>query len=192
MGIPSILQLAHLWIQSVLTHGGVAVDATVGNGNDTLFLAKQVGEHGRIYGFDVQAKAIQNTAQRLQKFGQQDHVHLFLRGHQEPWEDVIASKYYGKIDAVMFNLGYLPHGNSSIVTKPETTLLACQQALQWLKVKGMVTIVLYSGHPGGAEEAQRVLHWCQNLSSNHYQVHWHQLFNRSEAPSLIAIEKKGA
>lgn len=191
MSLPTILQFAHLCVRSVLTQGGIAVDATVGNGNDTLFLAKQVSVNGKVYGFDIQAQALENTEERLQKFGQRNQVRLFLRGHHEPWEEVISPKYYGKIDAVMFNLGYLPHGNSSVMTKPETTLIACEQALQWLKVKGMITLVLYTGHPGGNEETQQVIHWCRNLPSNCYQVNWHQLLNRSEAPSLVAIEKKG-
>jgi predicted methyltransferase len=185
----NLLHVAHEYIQKVLPKGGMAVDATVGNGHDTLFLAKAVGETGRVYGFDIQDQAIANTKERLVQEGQDKQVHLFQYPHQQPWSSVLPKQFYGKVDAVMLNLGYLPRGDTSIVTKPSSTIIACKQALAWLKPKGLVTIMLYTGHEGGKEEAENVIEWCRQLPDRQYQVLLHQRLNRFDAPMLAVISK---
>lgn len=190
MGLPSVLTSAQRYISSVLPKGGIAVDATVGNGNDTLFLAKQVGRSGRVFGFDIQQEALHQTTERLMREDQQSQVQLFLHGHHQPWEEVLSTTYQGMIDAIMFNLGYLPHGDPALITKPETTIAACEHAIMWLKRKGIMTIVIYTGHPGGEEEAKQVVQWGQTLDSHQYQVMWQQMINRTNAPSMIVIAKQ--
>jgi len=185
----NFLQLAHFYVRKILSRGGVAIDATVGNGNDTLFLAKTVGEVGLVYGFDIQEQAIQVTKERLENEGQAKQVQLFLYPHQQPWSMVLPKSLKGNIDAVMFNLGYLPHGDQSIITKPVSTISACQQALAWLKPRGLVTIMLYTGHEGGEEEAEKVLAWSRQLSADRYSVVLHQRLNRTHAPMLVVINK---
>jgi len=58
------------------------VDATCGNGNDTAFLASLVGENGRVFGFDIQDKAIANTTKKLTDLNLIDRVTLIKDGHQ--------------------------------------------------------------------------------------------------------------
>ena len=43
------------------------VDGTLGNGHDTVFLAKLVGPNGHVYGFDIQEQAIVSTKKRLDR-----------------------------------------------------------------------------------------------------------------------------
>lgn len=185
----SLLHQAQVYVRKVLPKGGIAVDATVGNGNDTLFLAETVGEAGWVYGFDIQAQAIQITTKRLKKAGQVKQVHLVQYPHQKPWSAVIPERFFGKIDAVMFNLGYLPHGNRSIITRPNSTITACRQALKWLKPRGLMTLMLYNGHEGGQEEAENVIAWSRQLQADRYLTMLHQSPNRLHAPMLMVIGK---
>ncbi len=103
---------------------------------------------------------------------------------------MLPSEARGKIEAVMFNLGYLPHGDHSIITQPKTTLSAVKQLCDWLAPGGIMTLVLYTGHPGGQEEADQVIQWASSLDTSSYSVMWQQIINRHHAPSLVVIEKK--
>lgn len=190
MVLPNLLHQAHEYVRLVLRKGGVAIDATVGNGNDTLFLAKSVGKSGVVFGFDIQEQALQVTRRRLQKEGQSEQVQLFCYPHQEPWSEVIPNQFIGTVETVMFNLGYLPHGDPSIITKPLNTIKACEQALEWLKPRGLVTLMLYTGHKGGEEEAEEVMRWCRCLSGDRYQVMALDCLNRNHSPKLVVIGKK--
>lgn len=55
---------AAVWAQ-VVRAGDVVVDATMGNGHDTLALAQLVGPSGTVYGFDIQQEAVDSTAAHL-------------------------------------------------------------------------------------------------------------------------------
>ncbi len=187
--LPNLLHQAHEYIRCVLPAGGVAIDATVGNGNDTLFLAKIVGKSGTVYGFDIQDQALRATRKRLESEGHMKQVQLFQYPHQQPWSEILPNQLRQNIDAVMFNLGYLPHGDPSIITKPQSTIAACEQALEWLRSGGLITLVLYTGHKGGTEEAESVLKWCRSLPHPQFSIMLHQRLNRTHAPSLVVIEK---
>jgi predicted methyltransferase len=189
MILPSILESARSLIARALPTGGIAVDGTVGNGHDTLFLAERVGERGMVYGFDIQEEALASARRRLEEAGCFERVRLFLRGHEE-MDEVLPPELKGRVHAAMFNLGYLPHGNPAIITRPDTTVQALTHALEWLAPGGMLTAVLYTGHPGGQEEAEQVLAWAGSLSPKLCQVMWQQLVNRRQAPSLLAVEKR--
>lgn len=191
MVVPNILHQAHYYVQMALPAGGIAIDATVGNGNDTLFLAKKVGKSGWVYGFDIQEQAIVNTRQRLEQANEAEQVMLFQYPHQEPWTEILPLQHKQQVDVVMFNLGYLPNGDPSIITKPDNTIRACKQAFQWLKPNGIITLVLYSGHVGGAEEVEELIRWCQRIPSDQALIIQHQLINRTNAPSLVVIGNKG-
>ena len=184
-----ILPYAKELIQGVLSEGDVAIDATLGNGHDALFLARCVGAAGRVYGFDVQQVAIDATRERLQQAGVLERVTLFLAGHERM--EALLTPDVGNIRAVMFNLGYLPHSDKSIITRPETTLPALEAAFRLLAPGGMITIVLYTGHPGGREECDRILSWAKTLPPSQGKVLWYQFVNpRTPPPSLMAIQKR--
>lgn len=189
MILPSILSLSKQLIRQAVRTGDAALDATVGNGHDTLFLAETVGDSGRVYGFDIQPEAIQITRRRLEKANLKKRVILFTDSHHR-MEKLLPFEMHGRIRGVMFNLGYLPHGDHTIITRPETTVPALDAAARLLAPGGMISIVLYTGHPGGPEEAEAVIQWAKRLSPNQFQTMWVQLPNRNCAPSLLAVEKR--
>lgn len=178
--------LSHFWLARVLEPGDRAIDATCGNGHDTIFLAELVGETGRVWAFDIQPAAIAATRQRLQEAGLADRVELVQAGHQGLLEYVKAP-----VKAIVFNLGYLPGSDKQIITRKETTLAALEQAAVLLAPGGVITIAIYTGHAGGWEEAGAVEAWAAALPAAAYNVWVQRLLNRAEtAPYLILVQKK--
>jgi predicted methyltransferase len=190
MGLPSVLIYAQQLIQSAVSGSDTVVDATVGNGMDTVFLAKCVGESGKVYGFDIQQEALDNTRQRITEEGLIPlNINLINESHANMLGSIPASEQ-GKIAAVMFNLGYLPGCDHQIITRPESTIPALEAAVQLLRKGGIITIVLYPGHPGGQEEAEQVSVWAAKLLQREYQVIHYQFLNqRNHPPYLIAVQK---
>jgi tRNA A58 N-methylase Trm61 len=78
----SLLELAHASVQRAVKPGSVAVDATAGNGNDTLFLAGLVGTSGLVLAFDIQPEALEKTRAVLENAKLAARVRLFLTGHE--------------------------------------------------------------------------------------------------------------
>lgn len=179
------LLMAQKLISGCVSPGDVVVDATAGNGYDTLFLAGLVGERGKVYSFDIQNEAISQTTRKLHKNSLLPRVHLICSGHEK-----MADYVKENVSAVMFNLGYLPGTDRSLITRPETTLPALEASLERLVPGGMITIVLYSGHPGGGEEKKRILDYCSRLHQDIFDVLLYEMFNWSNhPPALVAIEK---
>jgi predicted methyltransferase len=178
-------ELAHLVVRQSVRPGDWAIDATVGNGHDTALLAGLVGPSGRVFGFDVQEAALSAAAQRLRGLEQ---VSLHLSGH-ERMASVLPTAARGRIAAVMFNLGYLPGGARAIVTEPQTTLAALDQALDLLAIRGIVTLVGYPGHPGGADEAAAVRARIEQLPDAFSAARWGRLNARAPVPDLLVVER---
>jgi SAM-dependent methyltransferase len=176
---------AHLLIQPVLYPGAWAVDATVGNGHDTLFLAQQVGPTGRVFGFDIQAEALASARPKLAGLS---HVMLTHGGHEHLARD-LPDEAKGKLTAVMFNLGYLPGATKGVTTSIASTLSALAQALDCLAVGGRITLVLYPGHPGGAEEAAAVRAYADDLPAGFAAALCVRIKPLRPAPELLVIEK---
>ncbi len=180
--LPRAVQLAHEIVSSRVGPGDTAVDATVGNGHDTLFLAKLVGETGTVVGFDIQESAIETAKNRIPKNASVD-FHLECHSAMSRFLDE-------QVSAVMFNLGYLPSGDKSIITTPDSTLSALKASIEALKPCGVVTVVAYSGHPGGEEEKSSVAGWCRELPQSEFSVvHYGFLNQANNPPQLFAIEK---
>lgn len=177
--------LAHLLISSRTVAGGVAIDATAGNGRDTLFLASLIGAGGKVYAFDIQERALAKTRELLIEANAFNQVHLILAGHE-----TLAQHVTEKADIIMFNLGYLPGGDHGVVTSLESTLSAIEQSLTILKPQGILSVIIYSGHPGGWEEGQAVEELLTQLPKEQFQVLKFSYLNRSKtAPSLVLVEK---
>lgn len=194
--LPSIIELAHGFVARAMGSGGVAVDATAGNGNDTVFLAQLVGAEGRVFAFDVQEAAIRSTAEKLVSASLADRVTLVHDSHANMLKYVLGDvngDVHGPVRAVMFNLGYLPRGDKSVITRADSTLAALEASLSLLAPGGIIVAVLYVGHPGGQEEADAVMDWSEELDPKRYQVFRYDLVNvKTNPPFLLAIEKKGS
>lgn len=137
------------WLRQALRPGAFAIDATVGNGYDTLFLAHEVGPEGRVLGFDVQKVALTNATEMLRFAGLLNRVTLVLASHEDLNHYLAPGQL---ITVAMFNLGYLPRGNRRIITRPSSTLRALSAVLTHLEPAGRVSILSYRGHGGGEEE----------------------------------------
>lgn len=175
--------IAHSYMEAVVKSGSIVVDATVGNGNDTLFLAKLVGQEGKVYGFDIQEQAIKAT-QNLISENSLKNVLLFNAGHENMSEYV-----HEPVDLIVFNLGYLPGGDHSIVTNAESTLLAVTEGLKILKPGGLMCIVVYIGHEGGLKEKIMLEDYLIKLDKKDFCVGKINYLNREKAPYLILVEK---
>lgn len=152
------MHFSHTLLKEVITTGDTVIDATVGNGGDTILLATLVGSTGQVLGFDVQETALTTTKQKLLLTGLGQQVQLFHQGHETVASVLPANK---DIAAAIFNLGYLPKSDKSIITQADTTLKAIQDILPNLRKGGLLLIVVYYGHEGGQSEKDAVLDYCQ-------------------------------
>lgn len=177
--------LAHLIWKDFLRPGMTVIDATAGNGNDTLFLAKCVltSNSGWVHAFDVQKKAIENTRARVsQNLPEAIQKRIIL--HEASHEIFLPNL---EPSLIVYNLGYLPGGDTSKTTKAETTLKSCQNALNMLTPNGMLSITVYPGHSEGVEEKTALFNWFPRLSS--YSIFHHTPVNEHNKPSLIVLRK---
>lgn len=177
---------ARAFIENNVKEGAKVIDATMGNGYDTLWLARLVGETGKVYAFDVQKEALENTRKRLEEENVLSRAVLYLKGHEN-----IGLTVRSMVDAVVFNLGWLPGFEKSVRTKCETTLSAVSQALSMLKVGGVMTVCVYPGHEEGDEELKALTKWAENLNEKQYDAVIFGYANITKKPPvLIAVTKR--
>lgn len=187
--------MAHKWIAERTSTGDTVIDATAGSGVDTLALAELVGPKGTVYAFDIQQEALDRTQERLSALAAGDKlpvVKLLLMNHERMVEAVDPA-VTRQVSAVMFNLGYLPGSSDlTIITEPASTIAALDAAITLLRPGGIVTCVLYPGHPGGEEEAAAVETWAAQLPQSLAQAVTYRQSQRPAAPYLVAVEKRPA
>ena len=89
-----------------------------------------------------------------------------------------------KADVIMFNFGYLPGGDHSLATRPETSLQAVRQGLELLNAGGVMSLCIYSGGDTGFEERDAVLDWLKELDARQYLVMLSSYYNRPNHPPM--------
>ena len=183
MTLDRILPFARHLLEKCIVTGDVVVDATCGNGNDTLFLANLVGRTGKVYGFDVQQMAVNNTKQRLIEHGH-FNTDVILDGHEH-----VLRYISQEISGAIFNLGYLPGSDMSITTHSKTTWKAVTDLLSLLKKNGVIVLVIYHGHAEGKKEREELEELIANLDNYKTSVLRYEFLNKNNAPYIIAIEK---
>ena len=182
-----LTSVAHQLIKACLHAGDIAIDATAGNGNDTLLLANIVTLSGRIYAFDIQDAAIDRTKTRL---GEARHNVQMIKQDHAQMPRFIPQADHGQIAVVVFNLGYLPGGQKHITTNAQTSCAAISSALKLLRARGHCLILCYRGHPGGEEETIAISKLLAGLNPNNYRVEKHLSENSGPiAPVLFRVEK---
>ncbi|HBT20455.1 MAG TPA: 16S rRNA (cytosine(1402)-N(4))-methyltransferase [Peptococcaceae bacterium] len=180
------VELSHKIVSCAVEEGDTVVDATAGNGWDTVFLAELVSERGKVYSFDIQEQALKNTEQKLKERNLIQRVRLIKDGHENMKEYISE-----EVKAVMFNLGYLPGYDHTCITRPSTTVKALASALSLLKKGGLISIVIYTGHEGGIEESRAVLEFISQLPQNEWDVVTINFPNRKNySPYLAAVQKR--
>ncbi|WP_163101160.1 class I SAM-dependent methyltransferase [Peribacillus alkalitolerans] len=191
MKLQRILPFARELLQMAVQEGDVAVDATAGNGHDTLLLSKLVGEAGHVFSFDIQEQAIENTRAKLAENELNHRVTLVHHGH-EHIKKYITKDLYGKVTGAIFNLGYLPGGDKSIATYSQTTIDAIEQLLEIMAPEGIIVLVIYHGHEEGAKEKEDLLEFVTSLPQDLAHVLNYSFMNqKNNPPFIIAIEKRG-
>lgn len=186
-GLPSSVLWAQLLLRDRLRPGDIAIDATMGNGHDTLFLAQCVSPGGSVFAFDVQEAALIETRKRVPV----EMTTLIHAGH-ETMRRHLPPEVHGKVSVIMFNLGYLPGTDKALITRTETTMIAVQAAIDLLKPGGLLTVVVYPGHDGGAEEGRQISAWAGALDARCFEVQHLRPVNRASAPpELWIVWKRG-
>lgn len=175
----------------VLREGDLAIDATAGKGRDTAFLAQSVGPSGRVHAFDIQPEAIESTRNLLTVAGLLERVTLHLLSHAE-LSGCLSAADQGRIGAVLFNLGYLPGGNPSIITQPQTTDAALRAARAQLRPGGRIVCVAYTGHPGGEMESDLVRRFADQCELTGDTVQRLGLDPNPGRPWVLAITRPDA
>ncbi|HSH35140.1 class I SAM-dependent methyltransferase [Schnuerera sp.] len=165
--------------------GDRVLDCTVGNGNDTLLLASLVGEKGKVYGFDIQSKALKITKEKLIKENLEYRVTLINDGHEN-----IDNYISGKVDFIVYNLGYLPGGDKRIKTEINTTLESIKKSVGLLNNNGLLLITCYTGHDGGLVEKKGVEYFIKSLNQKKYNALRFNFINqKNNPPILFGVEK---
>jgi ubiquinone/menaquinone biosynthesis C-methylase UbiE len=177
--------LCHLFLRERVRAGDRVIDATCGNGGDTLVLVGLVGSRGKVWSFDIENKALAVAKARLPADVYHSCVEFVNAGHEHLGEYVEEP-----VRAVVFNLGYLPGSKKETVTRPETTLPALEQSSRLLLPGGIILLAVYTGHPGGVEEGHAVEEWAAGLPPRVFNVWCNRMLNRqADAPYLLLIEK---
>ena len=183
-----MLRLLDLQKQLILTHlseGDTAVDFTMGNGHDTEFLSKTVGERGHVYAFDIQQQAVESTAAHLVAAGCPENYTLIHDSHHKVTDYVTCP-----IKAGMFNLGYLPGGDKSITTMRATTMPAIEAAIELLGPKSILSIAIYPGHEEGDAEGRMVSEYLSTLDRFRVSVAQIKIINSPTSPYFMVVETK--
>ena len=174
------LEMAHDFLAQVITQEDIVVDATMGNGYDTLFLARLAKQ---VYAFDIQEQALEKTSQRLLEAGF-TNAELILQGHET------VDQFVTEVKAAIFNLGYLPSADKSIITQPQTTIEALDKLCQILVKGGRIAIMIYYGHEGGDIERDAVMDYVSHLPQQEYTAAIYRTLNQiNNPPFLVMIEK---
>lgn len=182
----TVTQWSHHMLDGLIPKNGFCIDATAGTGQDTVYLAKEVGEGGHVIAFDIQEDAIRRTRERIEKEGLNSRVKLILDSH------INMDKYSkeGEVDAILFNFGYLPGGDHSICTRADTSVQAVETGLRLLKKGGVMGLCIYSGGDTGFEEKDALMEYLGGLDSKKYLVIQCTFFNRKNNPPIPVVIMK--
>lgn len=204
--IRSATKFALYIARAYIDENSIVVDATCGNGRDTLALAK--ASPAMLYAFDVQHIAISSTCKLLESEGfrprvcvpgddrYNDSSILLIRDSHENMEEYLE-KYQAvrsdvpHADVIMFNLGYLPGGDKKLTTRLRSTLSALKSSLRLLSPGGLICITMYSGHEAGAEEKAGLLTFVKELDPCIFHVNCVNMLNQPNCPpELLLITRK--
>lgn len=181
----NLLEVEKNFLLPHIKKGGVAADFTMGNGHDTLWLSQAIGADGRLYAFDIQPQALENTRALLRSEGASENYTLILDSHSNA-EHYITEK----ICAGMFNLGFLPGGDKTLTTKRETTLAAIRAAVSLLDDDGALLIAVYPGHEEGRIEGELIEKELATYDRRQICASKFKIVNSPTSPFFFLVERK--
>lgn len=180
-----MVDLIHDCMKELVRPGDWVCDCTMGNGNDTLYLCSLVGENGRVYSFDIQQQALERTKELLEAHQTGGCATLILDSHSNALQYI-----HGRIRFFVFNLGYLPGSDQTVITKAGTTVQSIHDILTLTEAGGGGAVLSYYGHPGGQEEKDAVEDYLQNLPPKYFSVMKIEAFNRKNMPPVLYLIKR--
>jgi predicted methyltransferase len=178
-----ILQIAKDRLAETAKEDGVYVDFTMGKGRDTAFLCSLCPK-GRVYAFDIQEAALEQTAAHLAERGF-TNAELILDSHDN-FEQYVKTP----IDGGLFNLGFLPGGDKSVTTRCQTTVVAVDAAVHALRPGGVLGVAVYPGHPEGEREGNVLQAYFAKLDKSLCDVFLYRLLNVPDSPYMMIVERR--
>jgi hypothetical protein len=187
----SHIDLAHKHWKSLVKPGDTVIDATCGNGHDTLVLAQitLTNDSGQLFALDLQQEAIDASKQMLLgRLGRDlfDKIH-FVKGCHSRFPETISPS---SVKLIAYNLGYLPGGDKTKTTQTETTLESIKNAQELIQDGGLISITCYPGHNEGKREEDHIIEFTTKLDPKKWSCCHHRWSNRTNAPSLLLIQKR--
>lgn len=178
------------------------IDATCGNGHDSLLLGKLAltGSTGTLYCIDIQQEAIESTRRAFyasENFSEElkscfpERIKFVCGSHESFPEEVAPNS----VALIAYNLGYLPGQRRNadeaafVRTEAATTLSSIGRASELLKEGGLLSVTAYPGHEGGEEELLAVQSRLAMLDADQWRVHSHAPLNRPLSPTLFLAFK---
>ncbi|TFJ92827.1 class I SAM-dependent methyltransferase [Lentibacillus salicampi] len=187
--LKGIINYSHHLMEEAVIQGDTVIDATCGNGHDTVFLSRLVGDEGHVFGFDIQDQAIANTQERLRQNGL-TNTRIIKDSHSNFIHHIPVDQLT-RLGGAIFNLGFLPGSDKSIITQSETTILAIEGILSHMKQNGMIVLVVYHGHEGGDLEREQLMRYVHLLDQKLYHVLYYGFINqKNDPPFILAIQKR--
>ncbi len=182
------ITFAHTFLTQHLRAPQLCIDATCGNGHDTLFLAQLMPENGRLIALDIQPEAIAQTEACLSRAG---ILPTQYQLHCADHANLAQYAAQGTADAILFNFGWLPGADHAVFSGEDSSLPALDAALRTLKKGGILSAILYSGEGIGHAEKEAILHWMRALPLTEYTVLTCQFANWADtAPLPCFVLKK--
>lgn len=190
-----VVQFQHIFWDEQLKSAKTIIDATAGNGHDLLYLANHCRPGATIWGLDKQPEAIEASTKRLQTECKRTDIEYCLV--QGKHEDILAntakdsddSSVIESIDLLIFNLGYLPGSDHSMMTQAGSTIQAIKGGLGLLNPKGLITVVTYPGTPEGEQENRAVREFLTSLPQKQHDSATWELINQANKPPILYIIK---
>ena len=178
----NVIEFVHDIIRLKVDSNDICVDNTIGNGNDTLFLAS-ISKF--VYGFDIQQIALDNTEKLLNENNKTNYK-LFLKSH-DLIDDCIDIEILKEVKCFIYNLGYLPKGDKTITTNYQTTLNSLKKCVCYLNHHSLIFLTCYIGHKQGKIESDKLLEYTKNLDHNEYEVTTYNVINQDNNPPFVII-----
>jgi ubiquinone/menaquinone biosynthesis C-methylase UbiE len=183
-----LTEIVHQILSDHLQPGDQTIDATAGNGHDTLFLAGQVGSGGKVIAIDIQDEAIASTRIKIEEAELSACVELHVADHAVKLPE-LATTRYDRVAAITFNLGYLPGSDKAIQTQSDSTKRALDASMKLLRHGGVLCVTAYRGHPGGLEESKEVEEWMSTARAAGHSVDSHVPKSNNTPPILWVLRK---
>ncbi len=172
-------EIVNNYLRENVSKNDVVVDATIGNGNDTLLLANLASF---VYGFDIQKDALNNTKKLLDsnnisnyKLIKDSHLNLY--------------NYLSDFKGVVFNLGYLPKGDKTVTTKEEVTIETLRLIANKITANSFIIMTVYVGHKEGIKESVSIKEFLKRLDES-FNVLVHSNESSPLSPYVVIIEKR--